>query len=95
MAVVVFTSGCFFCLCMRVGGTILLPMPVHGLWDFSLVSSGVGLDPVKSAGVALPILLQVVLIVVLPAKRRSIEPAAGATGSTRGADTAAGPVPGR
>ncbi|MEV7281682.1 CPBP family intramembrane glutamic endopeptidase [Streptomyces sp. NPDC093111] len=74
-AVIVSTSGYFFYLCLRVGGTLLLPMLVHGLWDFSLVSNAVGLDPKASPGMVLPIVLQVVLIVLVIVKRRTIEPA--------------------
>lgn len=75
-AVIVSTSGYFFYLCLRVGGVILLPMLVHGLWDTSLFSSQVGSDPAGYVGLLLPILLQVVLIVVFFVRRRSIEPAA-------------------
>ncbi|WP_167349760.1 CPBP family intramembrane glutamic endopeptidase [Kitasatospora purpeofusca] len=74
-AVIVSTSGYFFYLCLRVGGVLLLPMLVHGLWDFSLVSNSVGTDPKTSPGMILPIVLQVVLIVVLVVKRRAVEPA--------------------
>ncbi|MCZ0978291.1 type II CAAX endopeptidase family protein [Streptomyces diastatochromogenes] len=73
-AVIVSTSGYFFYLCLRVGGTLLLPMLVHGLWDFGLVSNAVGADPEASPGMVLPILLQVVLIVLVVVKRRTIEP---------------------
>jgi uncharacterized protein len=38
-AALVSTSGYFFYLCLRVGGVILLPMLVHGLWDTSLISN--------------------------------------------------------
>ncbi|GJF32206.1 hypothetical protein KNE206_49060 [Kitasatospora sp. NE20-6] len=74
-AVVVSTSGYFFYLCLRVGGVILLPMLVHGLWDTSLISSLVGIEPVFHPGLVLIILLQAALIVVLIVRRRSIEPA--------------------
>ncbi|MFD4375636.1 CPBP family intramembrane glutamic endopeptidase [Streptomyces sp. NPDC058486] len=74
-AVIVATSGYFFYLCLRVGGTLLLPMLVHGLWDFSLVSNAVGIDPKASPGMILPIVLQIALIVLLIVKRRTIEPA--------------------
>ncbi|MFJ3215695.1 lysostaphin resistance A-like protein [Kitasatospora sp. NPDC086801] len=80
-AVVVSTSGYFFYLCLRVGSTLLLPMLVHGLWDFSLISNTAGTDPETSPGIALPILLQVVLIVLVIVKRRSIEPATRADGT--------------
>ncbi|MFD9065853.1 CPBP family intramembrane glutamic endopeptidase [Kitasatospora purpeofusca] len=74
-AVIVSTSGYFFYLCLRVGATLLLPMLVHGLWDFSLVSNSVGTDPTTSPGMILPIVLQIALIVVVIVKRRTIEPA--------------------
>ncbi|MEU9857799.1 type II CAAX endopeptidase family protein [Streptomyces sp. NPDC047974] len=77
-AVIVSTSGYFFYLCLRVGGVLLLPMLVHGLWDFSLVSNTVGPDPKTSPGMILPILLQIALIVLVVVKRRTIEPAAPA-----------------
>ncbi|MEV0012924.1 CPBP family glutamic-type intramembrane protease [Streptomyces sp. NPDC051840] len=78
-AVIVSTSGYFFYLCLRVGVTLLLPMLVHGLWDFSLISNSVGADPELSPAMILPVLLQVVLIVVLLVRRRSIAPANGPT----------------
>ncbi|XIE81290.1 CPBP family intramembrane glutamic endopeptidase [Streptomyces sp. SBR177] len=74
-ALIVSTSGYFFYLCLRVGGVILLPMLVHGLWDTSLVSNLVGDTPQASLGMVLVILLQIVLIVVLLVRRRTIEPA--------------------
>ncbi|MET7407598.1 CPBP family intramembrane glutamic endopeptidase [Streptomyces parvulus] len=74
-AVIVSTSGYFFYLCLRVGSTLLLPMLVHGLWDFSLVSNTVGTDPKTSPGMILPILLQIALIILVIIKRRRIEPA--------------------
>ncbi|MFH9367452.1 CPBP family intramembrane metalloprotease [Streptomyces anulatus] len=75
-ALIVSTSGYFFYLCLRVGGVILLPMLVHGLWDTSLFSNLVGDEPQASLGMALIIVLQAVLIVVLLVRRRSIEPEA-------------------
>ncbi|MFG2923418.1 hypothetical protein ACGFYA_18165 [Streptomyces sp. NPDC048305] len=81
MAVVVSTSGHSFYPCLRVGITLLLPMLVHGLWDFSLISNSVGADPELSPAMILPVLLQVVLIVVLLARRRSIAPAIGSASS--------------
>ncbi|WP_329307902.1 CPBP family intramembrane glutamic endopeptidase [Streptomyces microflavus] len=75
-ALIVSTSGYFFYLCLRVGGIILLPMLVHGLWDTSLISNLVGDEPQASVGMALIILLQVTLIVVLLVKRHKIEPVA-------------------
>ncbi|MFD3641540.1 CPBP family intramembrane glutamic endopeptidase [Streptomyces griseus] len=80
-AVIVSTSGYFFYLCLRVGSTILLPMLVHGLWDFSLISNTVGADPKTSPGMILPILLQIALIVLVIVKRRTVEPADTADGT--------------
>ncbi|WP_406117543.1 type II CAAX prenyl endopeptidase Rce1 family protein [Streptomyces anulatus] len=75
-ALIVSTSGYFFYLCLRVGGLILLPMLVHGLWDTSLFSNLVGDEPQASLGMALIIVLQAALIVLLLVRRRSIEPEA-------------------
>lgn len=77
-AVIVSTSGYFFYLYLRVGGTLLLPMLVHGLGDLGLTSDLVGDKAEAYAGIVLPILLQVVLIVLVVVKRRSSEPAASA-----------------
>lgn len=74
-AAVVSTSGYFFYLARRSGGTILLAMLAHGLWDFSLISSLVGSDPVAYFGMGLVIVLQLGLIVLLLVRRRRIEPA--------------------
>ncbi|MEV7929440.1 type II CAAX endopeptidase family protein [Kitasatospora sp. NPDC088779] len=73
-AVIVATSGYFFYLCLRVGGVILLPMLVHGLWDTSLISNLVGPEPGVSVGMVLLIALQIALIVVLIVRRKRIEP---------------------
>lgn len=74
-AAIVSTSGYFFYLCLRVGGVILLPMLVHGLWDVGLISSLVGDKAQASVGMVAFIVLQVALIIVLVVKRHSIEPA--------------------
>lgn len=82
-AAVVSTSGYFFYLARRSGGTILLAMLAHGLWDFSLFSSLAGSEPKAYFGMFLVILLQLGLIVLLIVRRRRIEladattPAAG------------------
>jgi uncharacterized protein len=68
-ALVVSTSGYFFYLTLRAGGVIFLPMLVHGLWDFSLLSSQVGAETEAWIGTFLPIVAQVVLIVVILPRR--------------------------
>ncbi|MFG2313000.1 CPBP family intramembrane glutamic endopeptidase [Streptomyces sp. NPDC048566] len=77
-ALIVSTSGYFLYLCLRVAGTILLPMLVHACWDFGLLSSQIGSDPAFYAGSSAVILVQVALIIVLLIRRRHIEPAPSA-----------------
>ncbi|MFJ4899576.1 CPBP family intramembrane glutamic endopeptidase [Streptomyces sp. NPDC088727] len=73
-ALIVCTSGYFFYLCLRVGGVILLPMLVHGLWDTSLISTLIGTEPVVYLGTIVILVLQVALIVVLVVRRRAVNP---------------------
>lgn len=74
-AAVVSTSGYFFYLALRAGHGLWLPILVHALWDFSLISTSVGPDePEAYLGSVLVILLQVVLIVVLLARRKLVDP---------------------
>jgi membrane protease YdiL (CAAX protease family) len=72
-AAFVSTTGYLFYLGRRAGGTILLPMLAHGLWDFSLISSLVGAEPAAYPGMIVVILAQVGLIVVLIRRRHRIE----------------------
>jgi membrane protease YdiL (CAAX protease family) len=73
-AAVVSTSGYFFYLALRVAGTLLVPMLVHGTWDFGLLSNSVGYDQSAGIGIVLPILVQLALIVLLLRRRHRIEP---------------------
>ena len=72
-AAIVSTTGYFFYLARRSGGTILLPMLAHGLWDFSIFSTLVG-SPVVYPGTVLIIVTQLALIVVLVRRRHRVEP---------------------
>jgi membrane protease YdiL (CAAX protease family) len=75
--IIVSVSGFFFYLSYRVAGTIVVPILLHALWDFSLFSHNVGeLDPSPSARQMLPMAANVVLVVILFVRRHKIEPAA-------------------
>lgn len=77
-AVLVSTSGYFFYLCLRAGGVLLVPMLIHGLWDFSLISSLSGTeDPKPYLGLVLIIVVQFVLIVVTLRRRRIVDAESG------------------
>lgn len=58
----------------RAGGVLWLPMLVHGLWDFSLISGIIGDKAELSPGIVLVIALQIVLIIILLVRRRHIDP---------------------
>lgn len=67
-------AGYLYYLVRRVTGTLLAAALVHGLWDFGVFSAGVVEDEVYGA-VPLFLVAEVVLLVVLLAFRRRIEPA--------------------
>lgn len=74
-------AGYFLYLIRRRSGGLLVPALIHGLWDFSLVSSAV--VPGKSyLGPTLNVLAVVVLAVVVIVRRHHIEPAVPGTDSS-------------
>lgn len=73
---IVSVSGFFFYLAYRVSGTIVVPMLLRALWDFSLFSHNVGeVDPSPSARQSLPLAANIILVVILFFRRDKIEPA--------------------
>lgn len=66
-------AGYFFYLIRRRAGTLLVPMLVHGLWDFSLISNAVATGTPRALG-GLGLLIMVVLAIVVLVRRRQIEP---------------------
>ena len=73
--IVVSVSGFFFYLSYRVAGTIVVPILLHALWDFSLFSHNVGeVDPSPNLRQGIPMLANIVLVVVLFLRRDKIEP---------------------
>lgn len=73
--IVVSFSGFFFYLSYRVSGTIVVPILLHALWDFSLFSHNVGdPDPSAQARQGIPMLANIVLLVILFVRRHQIEP---------------------
>lgn len=72
-------SGFFFYLSYRVAGTIVVPILLHALWDFSLFSHNVGeVDPSPNPRQAIPLLANIVLVVILYLRRDRIEPSPAA-----------------
>lgn len=65
-------AGYFFYLMRRVAGTILVPMLVHGLWDFGLLTTSAGTT--AYAGFVFFLLADIVLAVLVLVRRRQIEP---------------------
>ncbi|MGI9666675.1 MAG: CPBP family intramembrane glutamic endopeptidase [Acidimicrobiia bacterium] len=74
--IVVSISGFFFYLSYRVAGTIVVPILLHALWDFSLFSHNVGeVDPSPNARQSLPLLANILLVIILYVRRDKIDPA--------------------
>jgi membrane protease YdiL (CAAX protease family) len=66
-------AGYFFYLTRRVSGGLITAALLHGLLDFSLLSSNIK-DDYMYPGAALFVLLDVVLVIILVLRRRRIEP---------------------
>jgi membrane protease YdiL (CAAX protease family) len=71
-------AGYFLYLIRRVGGGLLLPVIVHGLWDFGIFTGRLG---AVYAGTGLLVLADVVIVVILLVRRRQIEPEKRAAGT--------------
>jgi uncharacterized protein len=74
-------AGYFLYLVRRLGGGLLLPVIVHGLWDFGLFTGLLGEDGTVYAGIGLFALADVVIVVSLLVRRFRIEPEEGAAGT--------------
>lgn len=74
-AAVVSVTGYFFYLTRRSFGTILIPMVLHGLYDFSIFSHAIGLPEAEASPQTLiPMLTTLVLGIIVFARRKKIEP---------------------
>lgn len=65
-------AGYFFYLTRRVSKGILVPVVIHGLWDFGLLSGALNDDPYP--GMGLFIFMDVILAIVVVVGRRKVEP---------------------
>jgi membrane protease YdiL (CAAX protease family) len=76
-ALIVSLGGYFFYLTRRSAGTILLPMVLHGLYDFSIFSHAIGRgESDGGAQTGIPLLITIVLGIILLVRRKHIEPSA-------------------
>jgi uncharacterized protein len=67
-------AGYLLYLIRRLGGGLMLPVMVHGLRDFGLLTSRLGEDGAVYAGTGLFVLADLVVVVILLVRRRQIEP---------------------
>ncbi len=71
---VVCCAGYFFYLTYRVSGTIIVPILMHGFWDFAQFSHTVGVDdPQPSPQQLLPFLALIIAGVIVYVRRNRIE----------------------
>lgn len=69
-------AGYFFYLTLRVSGSLVVCMVLHGLWDFALFTNGVS-DPQGRGGLVM-ILADVVLLILAAVTLRKVFPKRGA-----------------
>jgi uncharacterized protein len=79
-ALVAVAGGYFLYLTRRLGGGLLLPVSVHGLWDFGFLTGLLGGEGSVYPGAGLLVLADVVIGVIVLVRRRQIEPEERATG---------------
>lgn len=80
-AVIVSFAGYFFYLVRRVSRGNVLNSVIHGLFDFALLSvSAIAVDQEPYAGMAAPILVYPIVLVLVLVRRRHIEPEPAAGG---------------
>ncbi|MCF6313074.1 MAG: CPBP family intramembrane metalloprotease [Verrucomicrobiales bacterium] len=67
-------SGLLLYVCLRVSGSLWLPIMLHAGWDFSLFSSNLGNDPKPYLFSPIALLLIPILTIIVWIKWRSIWP---------------------
>lgn len=75
-AIIVTFAGCFFYLTRRVSRGLILPAILHGMFDFSLVSTSV-VQGEAYAGALAAIAAYIIIAIILLVRRHRIEPTAG------------------
>jgi membrane protease YdiL (CAAX protease family) len=74
-------AGYFLYLIRRLGGGLLLPVIVHGFWDFGFFTGLLAGDGTVYAGIGLFALADVIIPVILLVRRHRIEPEEQAAGT--------------
>lgn len=74
-AVIVSVTAIFFYVMRRASGGLWVPIILHAGWDFSLFSANLGVDPTPYPLVGVAMLTNVILLIIVLVKWRSIWPA--------------------